>query len=325
MKLTIELERATATTEKTQAAESAVQAARTKIRAALSTEQRGLLARFQESCCMIGAHEGYARWAVLGGALEAALAAVDLGSALAAVYRGQLETYLARSDAGYGTAGIEEALRTLLGVTGAKDEDETLSTQTPSAVATESTRDGRAVRVDLSAILDAVASALRNDAPAGSPPMVVISADVARAIADFARTLSRGVAEAKSPDEARHWREFAADGPAVGGDGAADAWESGIHPIHVSTVRDRNQRSRSMVRKGETVMIPVSAIEFREGGNTLWIHGPQGGTVLRLKSFDGVITSKQCQSGAPGSHGDAIIKGNLEICLSSSSDDEALP
>jgi len=31
-----------------------------------------------------------------------------------------------------------------------------------------------------------------------------------------------------------------------------------------------------MTRKGDTVMIPVLAIEFREGGNTLWIHGPRG-------------------------------------------------
>jgi hypothetical protein len=64
---------------------------------------------------------------------------------------------------------------------------------------------------------------------------------------------------------------------------------------------------------GDTVTIPVLAIEFREGGNTLWVHG-QSGTVLRLKTPDGTITSKQCQS-SPVSHGDAIIKGSLEICL----------
>ena len=69
-----------------------------------------------------------------------------------------------------------------------------------------------------------------------------------------------------------------------------------------------------MTRKGETVLIPVSAIEFREGGNTLWIHGPEGGTVLRLKTLDGAITSKRCPT-SPVDHGDAIIKGDLEICL----------
>jgi hypothetical protein len=61
-------------------------------------------------------------------------------------------------------------------------------------------------------------------------------------------------------------------------------------------------------------MIPVGAIEFREGGNTLWIHSSQGGTVLRLKTLNGSITSKRCQS-SPVSHGDAIIQGDLEICI----------
>lgn len=69
-----------------------------------------------------------------------------------------------------------------------------------------------------------------------------------------------------------------------------------------------------MTRKGEIVMIPVIAIEFREGGNTLWIHGPQGGTILRLKTLNGAITSKRCQS-SPSTHGDAIIQGDLEICV----------
>lgn len=69
-----------------------------------------------------------------------------------------------------------------------------------------------------------------------------------------------------------------------------------------------------MTRKGDTVTIPVLAIEFCEGGNTLWIHGPEGGTVLRLKTLDGAITSKRCQT-SPIAHGDAIIKGDLEICV----------
>lgn len=69
---------------------------------------------------------------------------------------------------------------------------------------------------------------------------------------------------------------------------------------------------KKATRKGEKVVIPVLAIEFHEGGNTLWIHG-QGGTVLRLKTLKGVITSKSCQS--PTSHGDAFIQGDLEICV----------
>lgn len=61
-------------------------------------------------------------------------------------------------------------------------------------------------------------------------------------------------------------------------------------------------------------MIPVLAIEFREGGDTLWIHGPEGATVLRLKTLNGAITSKRCQT-SPITHGDAILQGDLEICL----------
>jgi hypothetical protein len=73
-----------------------------------------------------------------------------------------------------------------------------------------------------------------------------------------------------------------------------------------------------MMSKGDTVMIPVSALEFREGGNTLWIHGPDGGTIFRLKTRNGTITSKLCQS-SPITHGDAIIQGDLEICVANES------
>ena len=78
--------------------------------------------------------------------------------------------------------------------------------------------------------------------------------------------------------------------------------------------RTKPKEKEHMTRKGDMVMIPVLAIEFREGGNTLWIHGPQGETVLRLKTLNGAITSKRCQS-SPVSHGDAIIQGDLEICV----------
>ena len=73
--------------------------------------------------------------------------------------------------------------------------------------------------------------------------------------------------------------------------------------------------------RGTAVIIPVTAIEFREGGNTLWIHGPQGGTVLRLKTLDGAITSKRCANGGSISHGDAIIQGDLEICVADAETD----
>jgi len=52
------------------------------------------------------------------------------------------------------------------------------------------------------------------------------------------------------------------------------------------------------------MMIPAAAIEFNEGGNTLWVHGPEGGTILRLK-FSGKITSKVCKA-SPVPHADAM-------------------
>ena len=90
----------------------------------LSTEQRRLLVQFQEACRTIGAHDDGAGWAVLGCAIEAELAALDLGmtrvppkaeaTASRARHRDELKKYLARPDAGRGAVGIEKALGTLL-------------------------------------------------------------------------------------------------------------------------------------------------------------------------------------------------------------------
>jgi hypothetical protein len=59
--------------------------------------------------------------------------------------------------------------------------------------------------------------------------------------------------------------------------------------------------------------IPAVAIEFNEGGNTIWVHGPEGGTILRLK-FTGKITSKVCKT-SPIAHADAIVPGDLVFCV----------
>jgi hypothetical protein len=67
------------------------------------------------------------------------------------------------------------------------------------------------------------------------------------------------------------------------------------------------------MKKGDRVTIDVAQIEFVEGGNTLWVHGPSGGTVLRLK-VTGAITSERCES-SPVPHGDAMIPGDLSICI----------
>lgn len=62
------------------------------------------------------------------------------------------------------------------------------------------------------------------------------------------------------------------------------------------------------------ITIPVSQIQFAEGGNTLWVHGPHGGTTIRIKCSGKIITDI-CKN-SPISHCDIIVPGNIEICLS---------
>ena len=63
------------------------------------------------------------------------------------------------------------------------------------------------------------------------------------------------------------------------------------------------------------VKIDVVQIEFNEGGNTLWVHGPQGNTVFRLK-VSGKITGKACTTSPDmGSHADLMADGDLVFCL----------
>jgi hypothetical protein len=61
------------------------------------------------------------------------------------------------------------------------------------------------------------------------------------------------------------------------------------------------------------VVVQVSAIEFQESGNTLWIHGPQGGTTLRVKTT-GKVTSSRCDT-SPTSHGDVVVQQDIHLCL----------
>lgn len=105
------------------------------------------------------------------------------------------------------------------------------------SIAIDPVQEGRAVRVDLGVLSEECAQVILERPRDGSPPMVALSADVAYAVAAYARTLSRGIAEARSPEEVMLWQKFAAAGPTVGGDGAADAWGSVVHPLHVSAVR----------------------------------------------------------------------------------------
>lgn len=60
------------------------------------------------------------------------------------------------------------------------------------------------------------------------------------------------------------------------------------------------------------IQIPVTLLEFDEGGTTLWVHGPDGSTVLRLKAKK--ITKKRgCENIC--AHVDIIVDTNVEVCM----------
>lgn len=60
------------------------------------------------------------------------------------------------------------------------------------------------------------------------------------------------------------------------------------------------------------ILLEAMGLEFEEGGNTIWIHGSDGGTLLRIKC-SGKITTKSCA--APIAHADVIVEGDVEFCV----------
>ncbi len=60
-------------------------------------------------------------------------------------------------------------------------------------------------------------------------------------------------------------------------------------------------------------IIKAAQIEFNEGGNTIWVHGPEGATILRIKSTGKIKVSRECENVC--SHSDMIVEGDIEICL----------
>jgi hypothetical protein len=58
----------------------------------------------------------------------------------------------------------------------------------------------------------------------------------------------------------------------------------------------------------------VCELEFNEhGGNTIWIHAPNGSTTLRIKCTGKVIMDHCVTS--PVSHGDLLVQGDIHICV----------
>lgn len=71
------------------------------------------------------------------------------------------------------------------------------------------------------------------------------------------------------------------------------------------------EKTRTLAR-GTRVEIPACVLEYREGGNTLWIHSPKGATILRLKVH--TIESSFCESSSV-SHADMVVAQDLQFCL----------
>jgi hypothetical protein len=67
--------------------------------------------------------------------------------------------------------------------------------------------------------------------------------------------------------------------------------------------------------KNRHIVIDAAQIEFHEGGNTLWVHSPNGATVLRIKLLKGqFLVNDKCENIV--SHADMQIpEGDVVICL----------
>ena len=62
------------------------------------------------------------------------------------------------------------------------------------------------------------------------------------------------------------------------------------------------------------IQIPAACIEFVDGGNTIWVHSPEGATILRIKTMGKINVNGECENVC--SHSDMIVKENIEMCLS---------
>lgn len=60
-------------------------------------------------------------------------------------------------------------------------------------------------------------------------------------------------------------------------------------------------------------IIPAAQIEFYEGGNTIWVHAPNGGTILRIQCTGKIKANPDCENIC--SHSDMQVQGDIEICL----------
>ena len=59
--------------------------------------------------------------------------------------------------------------------------------------------------------------------------------------------------------------------------------------------------------------LEASQVEFYEGQQTIWIHAPDGTTMLRIKCTGKIVVDNVC--GAPNAHSDLIVQGDINICI----------
>lgn len=68
---------------------------------------------------------------------------------------------------------------------------------------------------------------------------------------------------------------------------------------------------------GGRIVLPAHSIEFTNGGDTIWVHGPKGNTILRIKvdSIRGCkVTALECPD-SPISHADMVVHDNVRVCI----------
>lgn len=68
------------------------------------------------------------------------------------------------------------------------------------------------------------------------------------------------------------------------------------------------------IKPGTRIRIPAAEIEFLVGQNTIWVHGPQGSTLLRIKC-SGQIKVDTCRTSST-SHADLMVAGDIDYCIS---------
>ena len=61
------------------------------------------------------------------------------------------------------------------------------------------------------------------------------------------------------------------------------------------------------------IEIPVAMLEFVDGGKAIWIHDPNGGTVLRIQCTGNVTANYGCENVC--AHADINVVGDIEICI----------